>query len=39
VDRGVEWEGRGELDLVLGEGKGLQPWGPAERMIIANLRK
>jgi hypothetical protein len=28
---------RGEPDLVLGEGKGLKPWGPAERMETGNL--
>jgi hypothetical protein len=31
--------GRGELDLVLGEGKGLKTGGTAERMQIGNLRK
>jgi hypothetical protein len=31
----VEWVG--EPDLVLGEGKGLKPWGPAERMETRNL--
>jgi hypothetical protein len=30
---------RGEPDLVLGEGKGQKPWGPAERMETGNLRK
>jgi hypothetical protein len=29
--------GRGELDLVLGEGKGLKTQGPAERMETGNL--
>jgi hypothetical protein len=28
---------RREPDLVLGEGKGLKPWGPAERMETGNL--
>jgi hypothetical protein len=30
--------GGGGPDLVLGEGKGLKPWGPAERMETGNLR-
>ena len=30
--------GRGEPDLVLGEGKGLKPRGQAERMETSNLR-
>jgi hypothetical protein len=44
---GGTWEGkwkgevgngrRGETDLVLGEGKILKPWGPAERMETGNL--
>jgi hypothetical protein len=29
----------GESDLILGEGKGLKPLGPAERMETGNLRK
>ena len=29
--------GRGEPDLLLGEGKGLKPQGPAERMETGNL--
>jgi hypothetical protein len=36
VDRG---ESEGEPDLALGEGKGLKPWGPAERMETGNLGK
>jgi hypothetical protein len=30
---------RGEHDQVLGEGKGLKPRGPAERMEIGNIRR
>jgi hypothetical protein len=37
VGRG--WWGRDEPDLVLGEGKGLKPRGPAERMETGNLRR
>jgi hypothetical protein len=29
--------GNGEHYQVLGEGKGLKPWGPAERMELGNL--
>jgi hypothetical protein len=36
VDAGAVW-GRGETDLVLGEGKGLKTQGPAERMETGNL--
>jgi hypothetical protein len=40
VDReGVCGVGRGEPDLVLGEGKGLKPGRPAERMETGNLKK
>jgi hypothetical protein len=35
---GRSW-GRGEPDLVLGEGKGLKPWGTAERIETGNLRR
>jgi hypothetical protein len=31
--------GRGKYDLVLGEGKGLEPWGSEERMDTGNLKK
>ena len=31
--------GRREPDVLLGEGKGLKPRGPAERMETGNLRK
>jgi hypothetical protein len=31
--------GRGEPYMVLGEGKGLKPRGPAERMVTGYLRK
>ena len=39
-ERDLEGKGywkREEPDLVLGEGKGLKPWGPAERMETGNL--
>ena len=29
--------GRREPDLVLSEGKGMKPWGPAERMETGNI--
>jgi hypothetical protein len=31
------WRGRGDPDLVLGEGKELKPQGPEERMETGNL--
>jgi hypothetical protein len=34
----VEWWIRGEPDLVLGEGKGLKPQGPTERIETGNLK-
>jgi hypothetical protein len=36
---GVELGGGGELDLVVGEGKGQKPRGSTERMETGNLRK
>jgi hypothetical protein len=40
VSEGGEGVGvRGEPDLLLGEGKGLKPLGPAERMETGNLRR
>jgi hypothetical protein len=43
---GGTWEGkfmgvggRGNPDRVLGEGKGLKPWGPAERVEKGNLKR
>ena len=35
----VNWGGGREPDLVLGEGKGLKPQGPAEKMETGNLRR
>ena len=36
-ESGRDWVGRGEPDLVLGEGKGLKPLGPAEIMETGHL--
>ena len=30
---------RGKPDLLLGEGKGLKPWGPTKRMETGNIRR
>ena len=38
-DRNGGVEGGGEPDVVFGEGKGLNPCGPAERMETSNLGK